>query len=66
MIRNSTKFVSYKDLKAVVANLKQIYAAIDEDQAYRALIVFADKWNKKYHMIAESRTRHWQVIITFL
>jgi putative transposase len=66
MIRNSTKFVAYKDLKAVVADLKQIYTAIDDDQAYRALLTFADKWDKKYHMISESWTRHWQEIIPFL
>lgn len=66
MIRNSVKFVSYKDLKAVVADLKRIYTAIDVDQAYSSLLEFADKWDKKYPMISESWSRHWQEIIPFL
>jgi putative transposase len=66
MIRNSTKFVSYKDLKAVVVDLKQIYTAVNEDQASSALLEFAEKWDKKYPMISASWTRHWQEIIPFL
>lgn len=66
MIRNSTKFVSYKDLKAVAADLKQIYTAVNEDLASSALLEFAEKWDKKYPMISASWTRHWQEIIPFL
>ena len=66
MIRNSVRFVSYKDLKAVVTDLKQIYTAVSEEQASAALFEFADKWDSKYPMIAESWTRHWQEIIPFL
>jgi putative transposase len=66
MIRNSTKFVSYKDLKAVTSDLKQIYTAANEDQAYVALLEFAEKWDKKYPMISTSWNRHWQEIIPFL
>ena len=66
MIRNSVKFVSYKDLKAVVADLKQIYTAVNEEDAASALLEFGDKWDRKYPMIAESWSRHWQEIIPFL
>lgn len=66
MVRNSSKFVSYKDLKAVAADLKQIYTAVNEDQASMALLEFADKWDKKYPMISASWNRHWQEIIPFL
>ena len=66
MIRNSVKFVSYKDLKSVVADLKQIYTAVNEDQASLALLEFADKWDGKYPMISASWTRHWQEITPFL
>ena len=66
MIRNSTPFVSYKGLKAVTSDLKQIYTAANEDQAYVALLEFAEKWDKKYPMISASWTRHWQEIIPFL
>lgn len=65
MIRNSVKFVSYKDLKAVVADLKLIYTAVNEDQASDALLEFAAKWDKQYPMISDSWTRHWQEIIPF-
>jgi putative transposase len=66
MIRNSLKFVSYKDYKAVTSDLKQIYTAIDEAQAASALADFAAKWESKYPMIAASWHRHWQEIIPFL
>jgi transposase-like protein len=66
MIRSSAKFVSYKDLKAVIADLKKIYTAVNEEQASAALLDFADKWDAKYPMIAESWSRHWQEITPFL
>ena len=66
MIRNSTKFVSYKDLKLVAADLKQIYTAANEGHTSSALLEFAEKWDKKYPMISDSWSRHWQKIIPFL
>ena len=32
-LRNSSKYVSYKDLKALMADLKEVYAAVDEQAA---------------------------------
>ena len=58
MIRNSLKFVSYKDYKEVTTDLKPIYGADDEEQALEALATFAKKWESKYPMIAESWQRH--------
>ncbi len=46
MIRNSTKFVSYKDLKKVCADLKTIYSAATESAARDALEDFGKKWDK--------------------
>ena len=43
-IRNSTKYVSYKDIKAVIADLKTIYQAPDEETALFSLELFAEKW----------------------
>lgn len=40
-IRNSTKYVSYKDLKALMVDLKAVYAAVDEPSALEALNVFS-------------------------
>lgn len=45
MIRNSTKFVSYKDLKAVCRDLKEVYSAINAESGHEALEEFGKKWN---------------------
>jgi putative transposase len=66
MVRNSLRFVPYKDMKAVAADLKQIYSAVNEDNAYAALLEFATKWDARYPMISESWNRHWQEITPFL
>ena len=42
-IRNSTKFVSYKDIKVLMANLKKVYTAVDEQTAFYELGAFAEK-----------------------
>jgi len=51
MVRSSTKFVSYKDLKAVCKDLKEVYTAITADAGHDALDAFGKKWNDKYPMI---------------
>ena len=53
-LRNSSKSVSYKDIKALMADLKAVYAAVDESAALDALDAFAEKWDKKYPKIAQS------------
>ena len=53
-LRNSSKYVSYKDLKALMADLKAIYAAVDESAALDALDTFAEHWDKKYPKISQS------------
>ena len=53
-LRNSTKYVSYKDIKALVADLKAVYGAVDEHAAMDALDFFAEKWDGKYPKIAQS------------
>ena len=53
-IRNTTKFVSYKDIKALMADLKRVYAAVDEQTALSELDSFDEKWSSKYPKIAIS------------
>ena len=53
-IRNSLKYVSYKDTKELVAHLKPIYQASTKAVAYRALEAFDTKWGKQYPQIAKS------------
>lgn len=64
-IRNSTKYVSYKDLKAVMADLKKIYNAPAEDDALYRLEEFGEKWNKKYPQIYKSWVQNWADLATF-
>jgi transposase-like protein len=65
MVRNSTKFVSYKDLKKLCAGLKQIYSAHTEEAGLDALEEFSKKWNGKYPMIHQSWQRHWNDLSEF-
>ena len=65
MVRNSTKYVSYKDLKAVCQDLKQIYTAVNEDEALEALEDFGKNWNSKYPMIQRSWEAHWDDLNEF-
>ena len=61
-IRNSLTYISYKDRKAVVSDLKPIYTAVTEDEALFALELFGEKWNGKYPLIAKSWQSNWQRI----
>lgn len=65
-IRNSLKFVSYKDRKEVARDLKPIYTAINEDNALSALEDFAKKWNVQYPYISKSWYSNWDSLIGFL
>lgn len=65
MVRNSTKFVSYKDLKAVCRDLKEVYSAINAESGHEALEKFGEKWNGRYPMIQASWERSWNDLIEF-
>ena len=65
MVRNSLKFVSYKDYKAVTSDLKLIYRANTVAQAEQNLDSFTEKWNKKYPTIGRSWKNNWSKIIPF-
>ena len=64
-IRNSTRYVSYKDLKALVADLKAVYAAVDEQSALDALDTFSEHWDKKYPKISLSWRDNWPNLSTY-
>lgn len=65
MVRNSTKFVSYKDLKEVCKDLKAIYSSPTEDAALEELDAFGIKWNSKYPMIQKSWETKWNDLNEF-
>lgn len=64
-IRNSCKFVPYKDRKAICADLKKIYGAINLDEAEYAREEFREKWDKKYPSILKSWDRNWPELTAF-
>lgn len=64
MVRNSVKYVPWKDYKPVTADLKRIYQSATEDEALLALDEFADRWDEKYPQISRSWRAHWQNLNT--
>lgn len=64
-IRNTTRFVSYKDLKTLMADLKKVYAAVDEATALSELDNFDEKWSGKYPKIAISWRNNWANLSTY-
>ncbi len=65
LIRNSLKFVPWKDRKEVAADLKTVYGANTEEAALQALEIFAAKWNAKYPNISRSWLEKWEHISVF-
>ena len=64
-IRNTTNYVSYKDLKKLMADLKLVYAAPDEAAALEELESFGEKWNGKYPKIYKSWSDRWPTLSTY-
>ena len=64
-LRNSSKYVSYKDIKALMADLKAVYAVVDEAAALDALDVFSEHWDKKYPKISQSWRDNWANLSTY-
>lgn len=64
-VRNSCKFVPYKDRKAICADLKKIYGAVNLDEAEFAKEEFREKWDKKYPSILKSWDRNWPELTAF-
>ena len=65
MVRNSLRFVSWKDRKAVAAGLKAIYQAATVDEAARQLERFRAEWDEKYPTIGRLWKTHWDQVIPF-
>jgi len=63
-LRNSCKFVPCKDRKAVCADLKKIYGAVNLDDAECAKEEFREKWDRTYPNILRSWDKNW-VELTF-
>jgi putative transposase len=64
-IRNSTKYVVWKDRKQFVSDLKNVYGAINRDMAYNALEEFAKKWGSKYAYAIKSWRDNWDELTAY-
>jgi len=64
MVRNSLRFVSWKERKAVAADLKKIYQSLTVEEAERELEAFAQRWDEKFPTISQSWRKHWPNLIT--
>lgn len=64
-LRNSSKYVSYKDIKALMADLKKVYTAATEEAALDALDSFAAAWDSKYPKISKSWYENWPNLSTY-
>ncbi len=65
MVRNSLRFVSYKDRRALAKDLKEIYRASTVEVAEKALDDFSLQWDEKYPMISKSWKNNWPQVIPF-
>ncbi len=65
MIRNSIKYVNWKDRKEVCKDLKEVYSAATEDEASQKLEEFGQKWDAKYPTIRKKWINNWDRIIPF-
>lgn len=64
-IRNSIKYVSYKDLKKVTSALRPIYTAPTEEAALLEMDQFEATWGKQYPLIVRSWRNNWDELATF-
>lgn len=64
-IRNSAKYVSYKDLKQFTTDLKPVYKAVSEEAGLAALDAFDEKWGGRYPLAVKSWRNNWSEVSTF-
>ncbi len=64
-IRNSCRYVTYKDLKKFTVDLKTIYGAVNKEAAATALDAFEQKWDSKYRYAVRSWRTNWDDLTTF-
>lgn len=66
MIRSSTRFVGYQDIKEVCVDLRKIYTSANREQAKIALDVFCKKWDTKYKEIGLKWNQNWDELMGFM
>ena len=64
MVRNSVRYVPWKDYKTVTTDLKRIYQSATEEEALLALDQFSETWDEKYPQISRTWRAHWDNLNT--
>ena len=64
-IRSSTRYVSWKDIKALMADLKPVYQAVTEEEAFEKLVTFRENWGQQYPSCVKSWEDNWDILSTF-
>lgn len=59
-IRNSTRFVAYKDIRSVIKTLKEVYQAPSREQAEKGLALLEEQWGAKYPSMIKSWLTNWE------
>ncbi|MFI3213078.1 MAG: IS256 family transposase, partial [Eubacteriales bacterium] len=65
MLRNSFKYVSYKDIKKFASDFKAVYKAPTEDAALAELEGMKESWGKKYPYALNNWEQNWDVVKRF-
>ncbi len=63
-VRNTLKYVSYKDRKAFASDLKEIYHAASEEKAHERMLDVTEKWEQKYPNSMKSWNENWDILST--
>jgi putative transposase len=64
-IRNSMKYISYKDSKEFLADLKLVYQADTKDMAESHLVNVSNKWEGKYPLVIKSWIKNWEELSAY-
>jgi len=64
-IRSSTRFVSWKDIKSLMVDLKRVYQSVTEEEALQNLMAFKEIWGKSYPSCVKSWEENWDILSTF-
>lgn len=64
-IRNSLRYVPYKEQKELMVDLKKVYQALTIEEAEMAFETFKEKWGKKYPIIIRSWEANWAELTTY-
>lgn len=66
MLRDSTRFVNYKDREKIYRDLRKVYKAADERQAKQAFEIFKQKWDKKYPRVSDKWQSNWEDLMVYM